>query len=306
MAFMTDQEIIERINVLRKEKNAIILAHNYELSEVHDIADFTGDSLELSRIAEKNSAEIIVFCGVHFMAETAYILSPEKTVLLPSKNAGCLMADMANAEELKKMKAENPGAIAVCYVNSTAAVKAECELCVTSANAFKLVNALPKDQKIIFVPDMNLGGNVANATGRDMILWKGYCPTHMRITREMIERKKAEFPEAKVIIHPEASPEVITLADEVVSTGGMCKFVRETDAKQVIVATETGIIHRLKKENPDIMYIPLSEQMVCPDMKVTRLIDILNALEKMQYKITVPEEIRVKAKKPIVRMLEGS
>lgn len=306
MAFLTDSEMIARIDALRKQHNAIILAHNYQLAEVQDIADFTGDSLELSVIAARNDADVIVFCGVHFMAETAYILAPGKTVLLPVKQSGCLMADMADAEDLKKLKAANPGAIAVCYVNSTAAVKAECELCVTSANAAKLVGKLPANQKIIFVPDMNLGANVAKETGRDMILWQGFCPTHMRISTQMIEAKKAEFPEAKVIIHPEAPPEVIHLADEVLSTGGMCRFVRETNAKQVIIATESGIIHRLKKENPELLYIPLSEQMVCPDMKMTRIVDVMNALEHMQHRITVPEAIRVKAEIPIIRMLEGS
>lgn len=306
MPFCSDNEMIVRINELRKKHNAIILAHNYQLAEVQDIADFTGDSLELSMIAAKNSADVIVFCGVHFMAETAYMLSPEKTVLLPVKQAGCLMADMATGPALKRLKAKHPGAVTVCYVNSTAAIKAECDLCVTSANAFDLIRNIPVDREIIFVPDMNLGANVANMTGRKMILWQGFCPTHMRISPGMILEKKKEFPDAKILMHPEATPEVVAMADEVLSTGGMCRYVKSTLAKQVIVATEIGIIHRLKKENPHIVYIPLSEQMVCPDMKMTRLPDILDALEKMRYKITVPEDVRVKAVRPIQRMLDES
>ncbi len=306
MAFFSDKEMVERIVQLKKKHNAIILAHNYQLGEVQDIADFTGDSLELSMIAAKNDADVIVFCGVHFMAETAYMLSPRKTVLLPVKQAGCLMADMAKGGELKRLKARHPDALTVCYVNSTAAVKAECDLCVTSANAFDLVRALPADREIIFVPDMNLGANIMNATGRKMILWQGFCPTHMRVTAEMIAARRREFPDAPVIIHPECSPEVVAMADEALSTGGMCRYVKSTGAKQVNVATELGLIHRLKKENPDIVYIPLSEQMVCPDMKMIRLHDVLQSLERMRYKITVPEDIREKAVRPIQRMLEES
>lgn len=306
MPLYSDKEMIARINQLRKKHNAIILAHNYQLGEVQDIADFTGDSLELSMIAAKNDADVIVFCGVHFMAETAYMLAPQKTVLLPVKQAGCLMADMANGTALQRLKAKHPGALAVCYVNSTAAVKAECDLCVTSANAYDLVRGLPADREVIFVPDMNLGANIALATGRKMLLWEGFCPTHMRVTPEMIAAKKREFPDAPVMIHPEARPEVVAMADEVLSTGGMCRYVKTSKAKQIIVATEIGLIHRLKKENPDIVYIPLSEQMVCPDMKMTRLADVLQALEKTRYKITVPEDVRIKAVRPIERMLEES
>ena len=306
MTWYDDAEIITRINRLRESRNALILAHNYQLGEVQDIADFTGDSLELSMIAAKNAAAVVVFCGVRFMAETAAMLSPEKTVLLPAATAGCLMADMADGEELRRLKAQHPEAITVCYVNSTAAVKAECDWCVTSANAFDIIHLLPADREIIFVPDKNLGANIIRATGRPMILWDGFCPTHMRITPEMIAARRREFPSAKIITHPEVRPEVAALCDEVMSTGGMCRYVKTADCRQLIVATEMGIIHRLRKENPDLVYIPLSEQIVCPDMKMTRLIDVLRALESLQPRITVPEALRERAVLPIRRMLEKS
>ncbi|OGV50354.1 MAG: quinolinate synthase [Lentisphaerae bacterium GWF2_44_16] len=306
MAYLSEKEIIDKINILRKKLNAVILTHNYQLGEVQDIADFTGDSLELSMKAANTVADIIVFCGVKFMAETAYILSPEKKILLPVMESGCPMADMADADELRKVKAENPGAVVVCYVNSTAEVKAECDLCVTSANAVQIVSSIPADKKIIFVPDKNLGAYVQKKTGRNMFLWPGFCPTHMRITPEHILRKKAEYPNAVVMVHPESRPEVIELADEVLSTGGMCKFAKGTSKNTIIVATEMGIIYRLQKENPGKLFIPVSEQAICPNMKLTRLEDVLSALEKGRYEITVQENIRVLAKKPIERMLELS
>jgi quinolinate synthase len=306
MGFMTEKEIIEKINTLKKEKNAVILTHNYQLAEVQEIADFVGDSLELSIKASQTDADVILFCGVLFMAETAHILSPEKTVLLPVLESGCPMADMADAEGVRKLKAEHPDAVVMCYVNSTAEVKAECDLCVTSANAVKIVESVPQDKKIIFVPDKNLGYYAQQQTGREMIMWPGFCPTHMRITPEQIKRKRQEFPNAKVIIHPESTLEAIALADAALSTGGMCKFSKETDAKEIIAATESGLIYRLQKENPDKLFIPISEQAVCPFMKLTRLEDVLESLEKMQHKITLPEDIREKAKTPIERMLELS
>ncbi|MDD3118155.1 MAG: quinolinate synthase NadA [Victivallales bacterium] len=306
MVLYDDKEMIARIDRLRKSRHAVILTHNYQLGEVQDIADFTGDSLELSMIAAKNSAEVIVFCGVRFMAETAAMLAPEKTVLLPVATAGCLMADMADGEALRQLKAQHPGAVTVCYVNSTAAVKAECDLCVTSANAFELVRNIPADREIIFVPDRNLGGNIIRATGRPMIMWDGFCPTHMRITPAMVQARRREFPAAKIIAHPEVRPEVAELCDEVMSTGGMCRYVKSAPCRELIIATESGIIHRLRKENPDLVYIPLSEQIVCPDMKMTRLGDVLRALETMQPRITVPEPLRERAVLPIRRMLEQS
>ncbi|HBC87738.1 MAG TPA: quinolinate synthase [Lentisphaeria bacterium] len=306
MEFLTEKEIIDRINVLRKQKNAIIITHNYQLGEVQDIADFTGDSLELSMKAADTKADVIVFCGVKFMAETAAILSPDKTVLLPVMESGCPMADMADAEDLIKMKKEHPDALVVTYVNSSAEVKALTDVCVTSANALKIVSALPPDKEIIFVPDKNLGAYVQRKTGRKMILWPGFCPTHMRITPQIIIQKKKEYPDAKVMIHPEARLDVLDLADEVLSTGGMCKFAKQTDAKKIIVATEIGLIYRLRKENPDKMFIPVTEQAVCPNMKMHRIENVLESLEKLEHRISVPEEIRVPAEKSIRKMLEMS
>jgi quinolinate synthase len=300
---MDSKEMLVRIGELRQARRAVILVHNYQLGEVQDVGDFVGDSLELSRQAAATAAEVIVFCGVHFMAETAAILSPKKTVLLPVKESGCPMADMATADEVRALKAQHPGAIVVTYVNSTAAVKAESDVCVTSANAAGIVGRLPKDRPIIFLPDRNLGAWVAKETGREMILWPGFCPTHMWITREALAERKREFPRAQVIIHPECRMEVIAMADVVLSTGGMLKHVRESQERQFIVATEIGIIHRLRKENPGKQFVPVSEQAVCPNMKLIRLGDVLRALEKNEHVITVPEELRLRALRPIEVML---
>jgi len=306
MNFIPDKELIDQINRLRKEKNAVILAHNYQLGEIQEVADFCGDSLELSIKAKNADAGILVFCGVTFMAETAYILSPDKTVLLPVKEAGCLMADMVNGTDLKKFKAEHPGATVLCYVNSTAEVKAESDICVTSANALDIAKSVSPEKEIIFVPDMNLGTYIMRETGRKMIMWPGCCPTHNRISREEIWARKKEFPDAKVIIHPEARLEVIDLADEVLSTGGMCRYVKDSPAKQFIIATECGILHKLRKENPGKLFIAVSEQAICHTMKMIRLIDLYNALDRERYKITVPEDIRRKALAPIEKMIEIS
>ena len=306
MNFYTEKEMITKISELRKEKNAVILTHNYQLGEVQDIADFVGDSLELSIKAAKTTADVIVFCGVKFMAETAYMLSPEKSVLLPALESGCPMADMADAEQLLELKAKHPDAMVVTYVNSSIDVKALSDVCVTSANAVKIVNSLPKDREIIFVPDKNLGAYVQRKTGREMILWPGFCPTHMRITPNQLKQRIAEFPDAKILVHPEARLDVIDLADEALSTGGMIKYAKNSNAKQIIVATEVGMIYRLSKENPKIQFIPVSEQAVCPNMKMHRLDNVLDALKNMKHSIVVPEEIRILAKKPIKRMLELS
>jgi quinolinate synthase len=299
------QEIIDKINKLRKEKNAIIMAHNYVFGPVQDIADFVGDSLELSKKAANVKEDVIVFCGVRFMAETAKILAPEKTVLLPVEDAGCPMADMVTAEALREFKKQHPGAIAVCYVNSTADVKTEVDICCTSSNAEKIVSSIPEDKEVIFLPDKNLGANVANALNRKLILWEGFCPIHMRITPEMAKRRKAEFPNAAFIVHPECPPEVVALADKALSTGGMLEFAKKTDCKEIIMGTEIGIIHRLQKENPDKTFIPLSEQGVCTDMKKVLLEDVLASLENMQTVIELDEETIKRAKKPILRMISG-
>ena len=300
-------ELIEKIEKLKKERKAVIIAHNYQIGEVQDIADFVGDSLELSIKASQTDAEVIVFCGVHFMAETAKILSPDKTVLIPDKDAGCPMADMINAEQLRALKAEHPEAKVLCYVNTSAEVKAECDLCCTSANAVKMVEEVLKDAKeIIFVPDRYLADFVAQKTGRTFITWKGFCPTHARILPEHIEKARALHPGAVVMVHPECRPEVAALADVVVSTGGMSRFVKETKVKEIIVGTEPGMIHRLKKEAPDKIFYSIDAPIVCPNMKKTTLEKVLWSLEDMKDRVEVPEEIARKARKSIETMLSFS
>ncbi|MFC2025177.1 quinolinate synthase NadA [Chloroflexota bacterium] len=299
-----DAELIGKISDLKKRKNAIILAHNYQLGEIQDIADFVGDSLELSQKAAKTDADVIIFCGVHFMAETASILCPKKIVILPDTHAGCPMADMITAPRLREKKKEYPKATVVCYVNTTAAVKAESDVCCTSANAVQIVEKLYQAEEIIFVPDQYLGRYISTKTGRDMILWPGYCPTHMRIQPQEISRLRAEYPQAKVAVHPECRPEVIALADEVQSTSGICRFSRETEAKEIIVGTEIGILRRLKKENPGKRFIPASEQAVCPRMKLITLETVLWSLESMANQIRIPERTRLKAKAAVDKMIE--
>ena len=296
-------ELLKRIDELRARREAVILVHNYQLGEVQDIADYVGDSLDLSRKAAATPAEVIVFCGVHFMAETAAILSPDKIVLLPAKEAGCPLADMADAERLRRMKTEHPGAAVVCYVNSSAEVKAESDICCTSANAARVVAQIEPDREIIFLPDQYLGDYVREVTGRQMILWPGFCPTHMRILPEHINRKKKQYPDARVIVHPECRREVTRMADEVLSTGGMCRYARETDAPTIIVGTELGLLHRLDKENPDKHFVPATEQAVCPNMKLITLEQVLWALEEMQYRIEVPQQVRSRAEAAVQRMI---
>jgi len=299
--------IAERIQQLKKERNAVILAHNYQIPAVQDIADFVGDSLGLSIQASKTDAEVIVFCGVHFMAETAKILSPEKTVLLPEKAAGCLMADMIDADQLRALKAEHPGAKVLCYVNTSAAVKAECDLCCTSTNAVRMVReGLREAAEIIFVPDKYLADYVSAQTGRSFIVWPGFCPTHARILPENVQEEKALHPEAVVIAHPECPPELRQLADCVTSTEGMCRYVRESTAREIIVATERGILHRLRKENPGKIFYPASRFALCMNMKLIQQEKILWALEDMGHEIVVPPEVAEKARAGIQRMLDFS
>ncbi len=295
--------ILDEILKLKKEKNAVILAHNYQLGEVQDIADFVGDSLELSQKASKTDADVIVFCGVHFMAETAAIICPDKTVLLPELHAGCPMANMITPAGLRKKKKEYPGAVVVCYVNTTAAVKAESDICCTSANAVKVVQSVDPGREIIFVPDQYLGGWVAEQTGRQMVLWPGYCPTHARILPQDIIRRKQEHPQAKVLVHPECRPEAKALADAVLSTGGMTRYARDSSATEIIVGTELGIIHRLQIENPDKRFYPVSEQAVCPRMKLITLDTVLSSLRNNSHIIKIPESIRIKAARAVDRML---
>ena len=296
-------ELTEKILDLRKSRRAVILVHNYQLGEVQDIADFVGDSLDLSQRAAATDADVIVFCGVHFMAETASILCPGKIVLLPDINAGCPMANMITAEKLRERKEELIGASVVCYVNSSAEVKAESDICCTSANAIKVIKSLDANE-ILFVPDQYLGNYISTKTNKKMILWPGYCPTHARILPQEITRLKLEYPKAEVIVHPECKSEVTILADEVLSTSGMLKFAQKTQAKEIIVGTEIGIIYRLKKENPGKKFIPASEQAVCPNMKLVTLEKILWSLEEMSPEVKVPEEIRLKVKLAVDKMLE--
>ena len=300
---MTEQ-LIEHIKKLKTARNAVILAHNYQPGEIQDLADFTGDSLGLSIRASQTDADVIVFCGVRFMAETAAILSPGKVVLLPEESAGCPMADMITAEQLRQLKKENPDATVVCYVNSSAEVKAESDYCCTSANAVEVVDSLPEGEQIIFVPDQHLGQFVAERTGRNLILWPGYCTTHVLITVDDIKTAKAEHPDAIVMAHPECSEPVKELSDELLSTGQMLKFAAKSTAKQFIIATETGIIHTLKKQNPESEFFPASDRAICPNMKKITIDKVISSLENMQYKVTVDEPVRLKAKKALERMVE--
>ena len=292
----------EEIVALKSARNAVILAHNYERPEVQDIADFTGDSLELARKAASVEADVIVFCGVYFMAETAAILNPSKKVLIPDETAGCPMADMITVEQLRALKAKHPGAAAVCYVNSTAEVKAECDICVTSGNAERVMASFPKDKEIIFVPDRHLGSHIAEKLGVSYILWPGYCPTHARLTAKLVVNARAAHPGAPVIVHPECPKEVRDAADERLSTGGMCAFARTSPAEEFIVGTETGILHRLQRENPGKKFWPAAE-LVCPNMKKTTLEKVRDCLRDMSPVVTVPEEIAVRAKRAIDAML---
>ena len=298
------EQLLEKIRQLKEKRNAVILAHNYQPGQIQDIADFCGDSLGLSIKAAETDAEVIVFCGVQFMAETAAILSPQKTVLLPDKSAGCPLADMITAEELRKLKQKHPDALVVCYVNSSAEVKAESDYCCTSANAVEVVNSLPKDKQIIFVPDRHLGRFAAEKTGRDLLLAPGYCATHVAITEEDIKNTKAKYPDAIVMAHPECTEPVKELSDEILSTSQMLNSAAKSTAKRFIIATETGMLHPLKKQNPDAEFIAASDRAICPNMKKITLEKVVWSLEDMQYKVTVPDEIRIKAKKALDRMVE--
>lgn len=297
-----DSNIVDRINQLKAERGAVILAHNYQLGEVQDIADFVGDSLELSRKAAATDAKVIVFCGVHFMAETAKILSPDKTVLIPDPKAGCPMADMINAEQVREFKKQHPGLPVVAYVNTSAEVKAEVDICCTSANAVRVVESMDADE-ILFVPDRSLAAYVASKTNKKIIPYCGYCPTHHRILAQDILNAKHEHPNAKVIAHPECTMDLIKLADAVESTSGMLRYVKESPDNEFILCTERGIIHRLKQENPDKEFYNPSPLNICPNMKKISLEKVLWSLEDMKYEITLPADIIEKARGSIERML---
>ena len=298
--------LVEKINRLRKAKKAVILAHNYTRGEVQDVADFVGDSLELSQKAASTEADIICFCGVRFMAETAKILSPEKKVIMPDENAGCPLANMITSRELQKLKKEHPGAAVVCYVNTTAEIKAMCDVCCTSSNAVKVVNSIAEDRQVIFIPDASLGDYTSKKTGRKMILYAGYCPTHHRILAGDIHKMKKLYPDAKVVVHPECLAEVVELADAVTSTSGILRYCRETDAKTFIIGTELGILHRLRKENPGKEFHAASPLSDCPNMKLTTLEKIVWCLEDEKPEITLDPEIIKKARHSIQRMLDHS
>jgi len=300
-----NRQLLDKIRSLKESRRAVILAHNYQPGEIQDLADFCGDSLGLSIQAAKTEAEVIVFCGVQFMAETAAVLSPEKTVLLPDRFAGCPMADMITAEQLRQLKQEHPNALVVCYVNSSAEVKAESDYCCTSANAVEVVQSLPADREIIFVPDQHLGRFAADKTGRDnIVLWPGYCATHVMISADEIEQAKQRWPDAVVMAHPECREPVKAIADQILSTGQMLRFVETSEAKRFIVATEVGILHALKKRRADAEFIAASERAVCPNMKKITLEKLIAAMEQMQYEISVPEPIRSRARRALDRMVE--
>lgn len=293
------------IRRLAREKEAVILAHNYQRPEVQDVADILGDSLGLSRQAAASEARMIVFCGVHFMAETAAILAPDRPIILPELRAGCPMADMVDVEGLLALKAQHPGAVVVSYVNTSAAVKALSDICCTSANAVRIVQAIPADTEIIFTPDQNLGSWAAKKAGRELILWPGFCPTHDLIEVQDVWRARAAHPGAKVVVHPECRPEVADMADAVESTSGMIRFCREDDAEEYLIGTELGMIHRLSRDVPGKRFYPVTDVSVCPNMKLTTVDKVLRALRTESPVVTVAPEIRAKALRAVQRMVEA-
>lgn len=295
--------VVEEIIKLKKEKNAIILVHNYQRPEIQNIADSLGDSLRLAREAAKTDARIIVFCGVRFMAETAKILSPEKTVIIPRKDAGCPMADMITAEDLRILKGKYPGAKVVSYVNTNADVKAESDICCTSANAIKVVRNI-KAEKIIFTPDKNLAAYCQRFTDKEIIPWNGYCYVHEKIREEEVRLAKEKLPDALLLVHPECNPSVIDLADEVLSTSGMLNFAKKTDKKRFLIGTEEGLIYRLKKENPGKEFYAAGTAKMCRNMKLTTLNDVYFSLKEERYAIELPEGIIESAQKALEAMLK--
>ncbi len=303
-ATITTKKLIRRIERLKTERRAIIIAHNYQEGEIQDVADFLGDSLELAYKAAQTDARVIVFCGVHFMAETAAILCPEQTVLLPDLSAGCGMSEMISAQAVRQLKAEHPGAVVVCYVNSSAAVKAESDICCTSSNAVRVVQSIPENREIVFIPDQYLGAFVMRETGRELILFNGYCPTHFRIMTSDLAEARTRHPNALVLAHPECTAEVAALSDRVLSTSGICAESRAVGHDEVIVATEIGILHRLEKENPTKSFIPACTWCDCAHMKVNTLEKVLWSLEEMRFPITVEEQTAKQARRAIDRMMQ--
>lgn len=301
---MEKELLVQKIKQLKEEKKAVIVAHSYQIDEVQEIADVVGDSFALSKYCASTDKEVIVFCGVHFMAESAKILSPEKTVLLPEIHAGCPMADMVTAEALREAKKQHPKAAIVCYINSTAEVKAECDVCCTSSNAIDVVRRM-EEQEILFVPDMNLGSFVAQKVPeKKIILWEGYCITHHKIKRAEVEEIKRLHPDALLLVHPECKEEIVNLADFVGSTKQIIDFATEPDRKKFIIGTEMGVMYQLKKNNPDKIFYLMAPGLICPNMKKTTLQSVYDALNEMKYRIELDEDIRLKAKKSLDRMLE--
>ncbi|MBI4229058.1 MAG: quinolinate synthase NadA [Deltaproteobacteria bacterium] len=309
--------VVEEINRLRKEKNAVIIAHNYQVPEVQEIADFTGDSLGLSQLAGKTDADVIVFCGVHFMAETASIISPDKRVLIPDPEAGCSLSDTINAEQVRNWKREHPDAVVVSYVNTTAEVKAESDYCCTSSNALKIVSSIPEEKEILFLPDMFLGAYVAKVSGRKIHLWPGECHVHAGIRPRDIKQMREAHPQADMLIHPECGCTTSFMyhtcnsSDDgnnvhILSTGGMIKYAMNSESNEFIVATETGMLHRLKKDNPEKVFYPAKENAICKYMKMITIEKVLSSLQDDRYEVKVPEGIAKRARRAIDRMLELS
>ncbi|MCS7049447.1 MAG: quinolinate synthase NadA [Verrucomicrobiae bacterium] len=308
MAVLTaPQTLADRVRELKRLRNAVILAHNYQIPEIQDVADYVGDSLGLAYKARESEADVILFCGVHFMAETAKIVNPTKTVLMPDLEAGCSLADSCNANDLARWKAAHPDVVIVAYINCTAAVKALADIICTSGNAVKVVQSIPADRKILFVPDQNLGQWVMNQTGREMILWPGVCSTHVLFTHKAIFQLKQLHPNARIVAHPECLPAVRMLADEVCSTEKMVQYCRTNSAREFIIVTETGMLHRLRKECPDKVFIPGPTDTCacneCSFMKKNTLEKCVAALENLAPQVDVPEDIRRRALVPIERML---
>jgi len=298
-------EIVKELNSLKKEKNAVILAHVYQLPEIHDIADFVGDSLDLSRKAFQVKADIIVFCGVYFMAEIASILNPNKKVLIPDIDADCPMAGMITVEKLKEFKSQCKNPVVVAYVNTSAAVKAESDICCTSSNAVDVVKSIKSRGEIIFVPDRNLGSYVQKKSGIEMKIWNGFCPTHNNfILPEYILKARREHPHAEILVHPECRPEVISLADRVMSTGIMCRYVKESYKEEFVIGTESGILYKLKKDNPNKNFYPASSLVICPNMKKITVAKVKDVLANMKNFVSVPEKIRERSYYPVLKMLK--
>ena len=295
----------EKIALLKKERHAVILAHNYEEGAIQDVADFVGDSLGLARAAQGTDARVILFCGVHFMAETAAMLCPDKTVLIPDLAAGCSLADMIIPEQVRAWRAKHPEGVVVCYVNTSAAVKAECDYCVTSTNGVKVIEQIPADREILFVPDYYLGSYLKAKTKRNIHLWKGYCPAHAAILPETVDRLREEHPEAEFLMHPECgcTTKQMDLADEVLSTEGMVQHVRRSSAKEFIIATETGLLHRLRTQHPEKTFYPASEHATCHHMQRNSLEKAFMSLVRLQHVVMVEPAIAERAVKPIERML---